>query len=72
MPKASTSLARSPRDFSLGEELDAKAERATRKTILCIEDDLDTAELISEELENRGYNVIVANNGREGWSVLLK
>lgn len=72
MPKASTSLARKPRDVSLGEELDAKAEPATRKTILCIEDDRDTAELISEELENRGYNVIVANNGREGWSALLK
>ncbi len=72
MSKASTSLARKPRDVSLGDELEAKAERATRKTILCIEDDLDTAELISEELENRGYNVIVANNGRDGWSALLK
>ena len=72
MPKASASLARKPRDVSLGEELDAKAERATCRTILCIEDDLDTAELISEELENRGYNVIVANNGRDGWSALLK
>jgi DNA-binding response OmpR family regulator len=72
MPKASTSLARKPRDVSLGEELSAKAERPARKTILCIEDDLDTADLISEELESRGYNVIIANNGREGWSALLK
>ena len=72
MPKTSVSLARRPLDVSVIADLDAKKEREPRKTVLCIEDDQDTAELICEELENRGFSVIVANNGQEGWSLLLK
>src|SRR3984885_15747272 len=43
-----------------------------RKTILCIEDDLETAALISEELVERGFSVNVANDGREGLAAILK
>ena len=54
------------------DDLDANTESEPRKTVLCMEDDRDTAELICEELQNRGFFVIVANNGQEGWSLLLK
>ena len=37
-----------------------------RKRILCVEDDLDTASLLCEELIDRGFEVRVAYNGREG------
>jgi DNA-binding response OmpR family regulator len=43
-----------------------------RKTILCIEDDLETAALISEELVERGFGVEVAKDGREGLAAILK
>ena len=43
-----------------------------RKKILCIEDDRDTADLIAEELFDRGYDVNVAYDGREGFSAILK
>jgi DNA-binding NarL/FixJ family response regulator len=72
MPNASLSLARKPLAPSVVDDLDAKAESELRKTVLCIEDDQDTAELVCEELQNRGFSVIVANNGQEGWSLLLK
>jgi len=42
------------------------------KKILCIEDDRETAALIAEELIDRGYEVIVAHDGREGLAALLK
>jgi DNA-binding response OmpR family regulator len=35
-------------------------------TILCVEDDRETAVLTSEELVERGYRVIVAYDGRKG------
>lgn len=72
MPKASLSLARKLLDTAVIDDLDAKEETVPRKTVLCIEDDQDTAEIISEELENSGFSVIVANNGQEGWSLLLE
>ncbi len=45
---------------------------ATRKSILCIEDDRDTASLICEELVDRGFEVRVAYNGREGLTSILR
>src|SRR5260370_23042433 len=44
----------------------------TRKKILCIEDDRETAALIAEELAERGYDVHVAHDGREGFAAILK
>jgi len=44
----------------------------TRKKILCIEDDRETASLIAEELAERGYDVHVAHDGREGFAAILK
>ena len=37
-----------------------------RKTILCIEDDRETAALIAEELVEQGFAVDVVHNGQEG------
>jgi DNA-binding NarL/FixJ family response regulator len=46
---------------------------AARKTkILCIEDDRETATLIAEELTERGYEVRLARDGREGFAAILK
>src|SRR5580704_10322678 len=42
------------------------------KKILCIEDDRETAALIAEELIDRGYDVTVAHDGREGLAAILK
>jgi len=42
------------------------------KRILCIEDDRETAALIAEELVDRGYEVTVAHDGREGLDAILK
>ena len=44
----------------------------TRKKILCIEDDREPAALIAEELAERGYDVHVAHDGREGFAAILK
>ena len=44
----------------------------TRKTILCIEDDRETAALIAEELVERGFEVSVAHDGRTGLAAILK
>jgi DNA-binding NarL/FixJ family response regulator len=44
----------------------------TQKTILCIEDDKETAALIAEELVDRGYVVTLAHDGREGLAAILK
>jgi DNA-binding NarL/FixJ family response regulator len=43
-----------------------------KKKILCIEDDRETAALIAEELLDRGYEVKVAHDGREGLSAILR
>jgi DNA-binding response OmpR family regulator len=43
-----------------------------RKKILCIEDDRETAKLIAEELTDRGFDVLVAHNGHEGFVAILK
>jgi DNA-binding response OmpR family regulator len=44
----------------------------SRKKILCIEDDRETAALIAEELGERGYDVHVAHDGRDGFAAILK
>ena len=43
-----------------------------RKKILCIEDDREAAALIAEELTDRGFDVIVAHDGHEGFVSILK
>ena len=43
-----------------------------KKKILCIEDDPEAAALIAEELVERGYEVLVARDGREGFGAILK
>jgi DNA-binding NarL/FixJ family response regulator len=43
-----------------------------KKKILCIEDDRETAALIAEELVERGYEVVLAADGREGFGAILK
>ena len=40
--------------------------------ILCVEDDRETAALIAEELIDRGYEVTLAYDGREGLAAILK
>ena len=45
---------------------------AAKKKILCIEDDRETAALLAEELTDRGYDVTVAHDGREGLAAILK
>jgi len=44
----------------------------TRKKVLCIEDDRETAALIAEELVERGFEVSVAHDGRAGLDAILK
>jgi DNA-binding response OmpR family regulator len=43
-----------------------------RSRILCVEDDRDSAALICEELDDRGFDVTVAHNGHEGLASILK
>src|SRR3984893_2100672 len=43
-----------------------------RRKILCIDDDREIAVLITEELSNRGFEVIVAHDGHEGFVAILK
>jgi DNA-binding response OmpR family regulator len=43
-----------------------------QKKILCIEDDRETAALIAEELADRGYDVQLAYDGREGFAAILR
>ena len=42
------------------------------KHILCIEDDEETATLIAEDLQERGYVVSLTRNGHEGLHAILK
>jgi DNA-binding NarL/FixJ family response regulator len=46
--------------------------RDNRKKILCIEDDHETAELIAEELVDRGFDVQITYDGMAGYSAILK
>ncbi len=42
------------------------------KRILCVEDDPDTAALIAEDLQERGYSVTIALSGQAGLAAILK
>lgn len=42
------------------------------KNILCIEDDPETAVLVTEDLRDRGYSVTMALDGRSGLQAILK
>ena len=44
----------------------------TRRKILCIEDDRETAALIAEGLVDRGFEVSLAYDGREGMAAILQ
>jgi DNA-binding response OmpR family regulator len=46
--------------------------KAAPKRILCVEDDDEMASLIAEQLADRGYEVAVAYDGREGLNAILK
>ncbi|MCV3766321.1 response regulator transcription factor [Rhizobium sp. TRM95796] len=41
-------------------------------TILCVEDEMDVRELITEELEDAGLRVLQASNGKEGLELILR
>ena len=43
-----------------------------RKKILCIEDDRAVAAMVADELTNRGFDVVVAYDGHEGFVAILK
>jgi DNA-binding NarL/FixJ family response regulator len=43
-----------------------------RKTILCIENDRQSAELIADELADRGFEIALAHDGHEGFVAILK
>ena len=43
-----------------------------RRTVLCIEDDRETAALIAEELASRGFEVKMAYGGQEGLLAIMK
>jgi DNA-binding NarL/FixJ family response regulator len=43
----------------------------SRKRVLCIEDDRETAQLVAEELEDRGFEVALAHNGRDGFAAIV-
>jgi DNA-binding response OmpR family regulator len=51
---------------------ECRTETGRRRNILCIEDDRDAASLISEELVDRGFEVRVACNGRDGLAAILR
>ncbi len=40
-------------------------------TVLCIEDEKDTARLLAEDLAERGYRVLLAHDGGEGFRLIL-
>ena len=42
------------------------------RRIVCIEDDRETAALIAEDLEERGYAVALAHDGESGFAAILK
>jgi DNA-binding response OmpR family regulator len=46
--------------------------QAPGKSILCVEDDAETATLIGEELSDRGYTVHLTHDGREGLDFILR
>ena len=53
-------------------QIDLVGMSEQRKKILCVEDDHETASLIAEELIDRGYEVCLARDGRDGFAAILK
>jgi two-component system sensor histidine kinase and response regulator WspE len=47
-----------------------RAERAVRKRVLVVDDSLTVREVERRLLENRGYEVVVAVDGMDGWNAL--
>ena len=43
-----------------------------RKKILCIENDFETAESLFAHLVDRGYEAVIAYDGYEGFSAILR
>jgi len=43
-----------------------------RNKLVCIEDDLTTARIISEELRDRGFEVVCAYDGQDGLAAILR
>jgi DNA-binding response OmpR family regulator len=56
----------------LGAQRSTLQMAADKKKILCIEDDRETAALIAEELTERGFEVVTAYNGGEGFAAIFK
>jgi DNA-binding response OmpR family regulator len=54
-----------------GPQIAAAASTPLRRKLLCIEDDRETAGLLAEDLRDRGYEVGLAYNGREGLSAVV-
>jgi DNA-binding NarL/FixJ family response regulator len=48
------------------------AGRAAKMKILCIDDELETTALIAEDLNERGFDVVIAHDGREGLAAILR
>jgi DNA-binding response OmpR family regulator len=46
--------------------------REIRNRVLCVEDDRETADLIAEELIDRGYDVDISHGGREGLAAIFR
>jgi two-component system NtrC family sensor kinase len=44
----------------------------TRETILIVDDSGETTETLTDVLQSKGYNVLIANNGREGLQLALE
>lgn len=72
MANASLAVARVEERTPASKGFGTRPEKSRRPLLLCIEDDADTAALISEEMECRGFDVVTAVDGRDGWSKLLK
>jgi DNA-binding response OmpR family regulator len=49
-----------------------KTDLRTRRRILCVEDDRESARLIAEELFDSGFDVDIAYNGHEGIAAIEK
>jgi DNA-binding response OmpR family regulator len=59
-------------DESATESANPTNAPARTRRILCIEDDPECSALIREELEERGFSVVVAHDGLQGFGLLLK
>lgn len=49
-----------------------QTELVEKKTILIVDDESDIRELLMEELSNKNFNMITANDGREGFTQFIQ